>query len=99
MHTSVVCTQRRPSCAPSVISACTIWIHSRDMRTSTSRVFLVLGVMSWWGGLNHFIFFNANFLSVMFFRGRGIVKLVQTILLFCKRGGHKSRQADFISHV
>ena len=45
MHTSIVCTQRRPSCAPSVILACTIWIHSRDMRRSTSRVFLVLGVM------------------------------------------------------
>ena len=46
MHTSIVCTQRRPSCAPSVISAHTTWIHSRDMRRSTSRVFLVLGVMS-----------------------------------------------------
>ena len=46
VHTSIVCTQRRPSCAPSVISAHTIWIHSRDMRRSTSRVFLVVGVMS-----------------------------------------------------
>ena len=46
MHTSIVFTQRRPSCAPSVISAHTTWIHSRDMRRSTSRVFLVLGVMS-----------------------------------------------------
>ena len=42
MHTSIVCTQRRLSCAPSVISVCTTWIHSRDMRRSTSRVFLVL---------------------------------------------------------
>ena len=38
------------TCAPSVISAHTTWIHSRDMRRSTSRVFLVLGVMSWLGG-------------------------------------------------
>ena len=36
---------RRPSCAPSVISAHTIWIHSRDMRRSTSSVFFVIGVM------------------------------------------------------
>ena len=29
-------------CAPSVISVLTTWIHSRDMRRSTSRVFLVV---------------------------------------------------------
>ena len=29
------------------------------------------------GGLNHFIFFNAHFLSVNIFRGRGVVKLCE----------------------
>ena len=51
------------------------------------------------GGLSHFIFFNAHFLSVNVFQGEGFVKFVQTVLLFCKRGGHKSRQADHVSHV
>ena len=43
MHTFVVPTPRRPSCAPSAISRHTIWIRSRGMRRSTSRVFLVRG--------------------------------------------------------
>ena len=37
--TSVLSTQRRLSCAPSVPSALTTWIRSRSMRRSTSRAF------------------------------------------------------------
>ena len=36
---SVLSTQRRLSCAPSVPSALTTWIRSRGMRRSTSRAF------------------------------------------------------------
>ena len=36
---SMLSTQRRLSCAPSVPSAHTIWIHSRGMRRSISRAF------------------------------------------------------------
>ena len=36
---SVLSTQRRLSCAPSVPLALTTWIHSRGMRRSTSRAF------------------------------------------------------------
>ena len=47
MHSSVVCTQRRPYCAPSVISARRIrGFSSRDMRWSTSRIFFIVWVMS-----------------------------------------------------
>ena len=75
MHTSVVPIARRLSCVPSVILVRTIWIHSRDMRRSTSRIFLVLlslGSCHFWG-LNYFIFFNAHFLSVnIFTKGGGL---------------------------
>ena len=55
-------------------------------------------------GLNLFIFFNAHFLSVNVFQGEGVFLMNYFCLctlcttVFLAGGGHKSGQADCVSH-